>query len=312
MLFKFFSKLFKKELFKLKNRKISPGFWLCKGKDINFKYIYVDLRNLSDAHIGDQLFFISALGSGIPYNKKVFFVVNKRLNELYDCFNLYYLNEFDNNISENNLLLTSIKSYNDPIDDITQKFSNILLYDLTDNDIKQPLYQHIYESLFKLKKEEDLNKSIFKDFINLETTENYLIKDSYFVFNDITYSRSFLTKFLQYKLRKQLIDLKNMGYKIVYVGGINDKKFKSSLIQYVDIDLRGQTNFKKLIKIIFNNNCNGFIGFDNAIMHLTLLANKKAFVKFRGRITKKASELHYRSINCAVNKQAKDNIRYIQ
>ena len=66
-----------------------------------------------------------------------------------------------------------------------------------------------------------------------------------------------------------------------------------------------------MVSLILNDNCLGFIGLDNGLMHLSLLLNKKVKIIFRGKFSKSQSDHHYRCINISMNKKAKNNIEYI-
>jgi len=303
--------LFLKEKFKYFNNKASPGFWTPKNSITDYEIIYIDLRNINHAHLGDQIFFISSF-LNTNNKEKVIFLINKNLKDFYSCFDVNYITDLPKEFIKNSILLTSIKSYIFPTDSIANKFNKVVCYDLTDSEIKKPLYSHIHDSFFK-------NSSIkVSDKINNYITHNenffntHGIKASrYYIFNDILYSRSFLRLFLQKSITKKIKKLKEDNSSIIYVGSKDDIRFKSSSIHYVDYDLRGKLTFHELNKLISSDRCIGYIRFDNAIMHLCLLFNKKSYVKFRGRFSKSAYDLHIRSINCAVNDSAKNNIEYI-
>ena len=70
----FIYKLFLKEKFKFFNKKISPGFWAPKESLEDYDTIYIDLRNIEHAHIGDQIFFISSF-INIKNKEKVVFLI---------------------------------------------------------------------------------------------------------------------------------------------------------------------------------------------------------------------------------------------
>lgn len=306
---------FTKVLYRKTLKKMAPGFW-----DISeFGYekediatIYIDLRNTDHAHLGDQLFFISAfLGYA---GKKVILIISESLADFYGCYDIVYSFDHPLTIDDKCLYVCSLKSYIDPLDSLFAQFENRLVYDLTDSLIEAPLYKHIFEVLagdigFN---SEMSNANIF----SLPETEsaltNFCLQDvQFYVLNDFLYSRTFMRPFLQGALRVKLKQAKNNGFIVCYVGGKDDAKSKSKLLDCVDIDLRGRTSYRQLLAIIGSDNCKGYIGFDNALMHIHLLYKKSVFVKFRGRLTNKARTLHFNSINCAMNAQAKDKITYL-
>ncbi|MAU58239.1 MAG: hypothetical protein CMC33_01090 [Flavobacteriaceae bacterium] len=77
------------------------------------------------------------------------------------------------------------------------------------------------------------------------------------------------------------------------------------------IDIRGKIAFEELVNLFNHENCKGYIGLDNGLMHLGLLYYLKCKILFRGKIFKSQTNHHYKSINIAVNKEAKNNIEYI-
>ena len=306
---------FKKFFFRKNLKKMEPGFWNISEfgyEKKNIEKICIDLRNTDHAHLGDQLFFISAF---LGYNrKKVIFIINESLAEFYDCYDVTYSVGRPQKIDEKCLYVCSLKSYIDPMDSLMQQFENRLVYDLTDSAIKIPLYKHIFEALtgdigYNI---EMSNANTFSLHETETTLSNFGLQSRrFYVFNDFLYSRSFMRPLLQGALMEKLEEVKNDGFIICYVGGKNDATLKSNLLSYVNLDLRGKTSFRDLLAIIGSDNCNGYIGFDNALMHIHLLYRKYVFVKFRGRLTSKARILHFNSINCAMNAQAKDKIVYL-
>lgn len=305
-------KFFYKKILKKK----APGFWNPSRSDMsveNISTLFLDLRNTNHAHLGDQLFFIAAF---IGYHqKKVVFLINESLIEFYSCFDVVYAHDYPSLIDERSLYICSLKSYIDPTDEFYSQFQNKLVYDLTDSRINLPLYRHIFEVLVGETEFSDKHTQV-NVFSTSETkkvlSEVGLLGVRFYAFNDFLYSRAFLRPFLQGALREKLEQVKNDGYIICYLGGKADAPLHSRLMDYVDIDLRGKTSFRQLLAIIGSDNCAGYIGFDNALMHMHLLYRKPVFVKFRGRVTSKARSLHLNSINCAMNSQAKGNIVYLK
>ena len=306
---------FKKVFYRKTLKKMAPGFWNISEfgyEKESIATIYIDLRNIDHAHLGDQLFFISAF---LGYTRKeVIFIISESLADFYGCYNIVYSLDHPLTIDDKCLYVCSLKSYIQPLDFLFCKFENRLVYDLTDSLIKAPLYKHIFEVLagdigFN---SEMSNANIFTLSETESALSNFGLQDvRFYVLNDFLYSRSFMRPFLQGALRVKLEQAQNDGFIVCYVGGKDDANSESKLLDCVDIDLRGKTSFRDLLAIIGSDNCKGYIGFDNALMHIHLLYRKFVFVKFRGRLTSKARTLHFNSINCAMNAQAKDNIVYL-
>lgn len=306
---------FKKSFYGKTLKKKGPGFWNPSKSDFeleNITTLYIDVRNTDHAHLGDQLFFISAF---LGYRrKKVIFIINESLVEFYSCYDVLYSVDHPIIINKKCLYVCSLKSYIDPLDLLFLHFENKLVYDLTDSLINKPLYKHIFEVLAGdlAFTNEVPNANIFSFSETESALSDFGLQDvKFYVLNDFLYSRSFMRPFLQGALRAKLEQVKSDGFIICYLGGKQDAKSYSNLLGYVDIDLRGKTSFSQLLAIIGSDNCEGYIGFDNALMHIHLLYRKSVFVKFRGRITSKARKLHFNSINCAMNSHAKDKIVYL-
>ena len=223
------------------------------------------------------------------------------------------IEKFEAEKDRNSILLTSVKSYLSPLDKINNFFSTIICYDLTDTKIKEPLFNHIYKTFYKdnnsIKK---IDIPIGNNNFDVNIFSKFQITDNnYFIFNDILYSRKFLRSYLQRSLRRKIKSLKNTNTSIIYVGSKLDSSLDSKLSPFLDIDLRGKLSFYELMLLIKSKRCLGYIGFDNAVMHLCLIFKKTVFIKFRGRLLRSAYMLHKRSINCAVNPEAANNINYL-
>ena len=143
-------------------------------------------------------------------------------------------------------------------------------------------------SIFFCKENSSFNEnfSLSIDFKDISENLMNLCNEEFYVFNDVIYSRSFVKPFLIRALYN-FINNFNQSYKLIQVGGKNEidevKIDKNKKI----VNLRGEINISELFFLISNPNCKGYIGFDNAIMHIALFLRKKAFVKFRGRFFKK-------------------------
>lgn len=296
-------------------KKKGPGFWYTSTRQFAFDdvtEIYIDLRNTSHAHLGDQLFFIAAFLNF--RKKKLTFLIDKGLEDFYDCFDLSFTSDLPKHLESSSLYLCSLKSHIDPLDKFHSQFKYRLAYDLTDNAIDKPLYHHIYDTLIGEVGEntEEVMIDRIPDSEKQKTLSKFGLSEvNFYVLNDFLYSRSYMRPVLQKALHRKLMEFVALDSHVCYVGSGNDAMSHSDLLTCVNTDIRGKTSFRELLAIIASDNCKGFIGFDNAIMHIHLLFNKKAFVKFRGRFTSRASSLHFRSINCAMNAGAKDNITYI-
>ena len=268
-------KIFKKKF--LKN--ISPGFWSNSKIKINDKTKFIiDLSNPKISHFGDNLFFISAFKDKEISNFK--FLVSKKYFFLWEKFG------FDNmatKIDEDleNYIYVSTLETNFLNKKFSSKFLKKIFFDFTDHKINFPLFLSI-SSFFSLKP----SKEEFNFQFNNESFKiNNLVEKPFYLFNDIIYSRQFLRKSLSMRFIEvfKKVDLENT--KIFFIGSSDDLKFKNYHDQLAD--LRGKINFDELTYMLLHENCNGFIGLDNGLMHLSLLLNKKARIVFRGKFSKR-------------------------
>jgi hypothetical protein len=122
-------------------------------------------------------------------------------------------------------------------------------------------------------------------------------KDKYILFNNYIDSGSFRITKKHYSLLSEYAqDLKDKtGYKIIHTGSIKDKQKDKKIYSFVDIDLRGYSNIEDLFNLVQLNNVIYNVSFDAFQMHLFFMANKKSYVLFRGRFTKRYTNLF---VNC--------------
>tara|TARA_Y100000590_G_C15734283_1_gene1018021 strand:+ start:337 stop:1254 length:918 start_codon:yes stop_codon:yes gene_type:complete len=285
--------------------KITGGFWANYKIKSGQSYI-IDLSVEEISHFGDNLFFISAFyGKDC---KNFTFLVSKKYYFLWKKFGISNVFTSLDSCDSKCIYVSSFetKIINKKI---AQKFKEKILFDFTDSNINSPLHKHIND-FFKLKKisNDHPNIQLLDEALNIEHI-NKIGKEKFFIYNDIMYSRGFLRRKLSLKLKKY-IDSK-IGYNnpICFIGSEDDKRFTNYNSNLTD--LRGEVNFDQMVSLILNDNCLGFIGLDNGLMHLSLFLNKKVNVIFRGKISKSQSDHHYRCINISMNEEAKNNIEYI-
>lgn len=291
-------------------KKVICGFWVTSNIKDNQKFI-VDLSNHKHEHFGDQLFFVFAVIQ-LPSKEKFTFKIDHKWIEIYKFFNLNFtlrnLYDFDRN---EYTLVTTFRSF---VDIKNKKyFKKIILFDSMDKKIKKPLCEHIFYFFSGNKSiKYDGNFSSKITFPKLPKNLTNLCKKEFYVFNDVIYSRSFMKPFLV----STLINFVKNSYsskRFIQVGGKDDLNKKNKLdVPLKENDLRGKINLTELFFLLSHPNCKGYVGFDNAIMHIALFFKKKAFVKFRGRFSKKNRQYHYRCVNCAVGEYAKSYIEYIK
>ncbi len=287
---------------------INYGFWTTPNINFKKKFI-VDLSNQTHEHFGDQLFFIFAVIQ-LSSKDNFLFKINQKWAEVYKFFGLKFTITNLNSLERNEyVLVTSFRSFVDIKN--KKKFQEIILFDSMDKKIKKPLCQQIFDFFNKSSIRYNNNYSASINFSEISKDLEDMCKEKFYIYNDVIQSRSFIKPFLIKSLKNFLINLNGVT-RLFQVGSKDEFKIDKTPYPFDKIDLRGKVSFSDLFLLINHPNCQGYIGFDNAIMHLSLFFNKKVFIKFRGRFLKKNRDFHYRCVNCAVGDKSKNLINYIQ
>ncbi|TDX00070.1 hypothetical protein [Dinghuibacter silviterrae] len=71
--------------------------------------------------------------------------------------------------------------------------------------------------------------------------------------------------------------------KVIHSGSAADRERDFRTYPFVDIDLRGKTSPFELFALVARPEVKHYVGFDNYLMHLFMMADKKAYVMSRGR-----------------------------
>lgn len=98
------------------------------------------------------------------------------------------------------------------------------------------------------------------------------------------------------KKREQLLNIvssyaQDPHYDVVLVGTEKDRKNHKLSPAFRFHDLRGRTSIIDLFELVNHPRTMLYVGFDSFVMHLFSLAGKNSIVKFRGRISKRQSEM---------------------
>lgn len=293
---------------KLKIKKLLMKFILYKYKLIDGLYgtkcntvdniVVFDLDSKSTLHLGDVLQFLPVIDC-LSFSKIVYIIAR---NERKKLFNILLSNPL-------NVIFIDDHSYIRSIKEKLYVTSLGKLKDLSFVLMKKPFLIADFASPL-------LNKfpyKLFEDYFKIEllskTINNQKIlfppvcyPTEYIIFNDQVESGIFrIPKSFFIKLYTCAVSI-SMSEKlpIIYVGiDNNNKNFneyaaKSGCVLY---DLRGNTSVEDVISFIANPRCKLVITFDNFIMHLAHMFEKKTFVKFRGKRTKSEEIFHFNFIN---------------
>lgn len=248
----------------------------------------------SSTHLGDRLFFFPLI------------------------YNLYN-SGIEIHISENDLITESLFKKLDNSLEFTKEFNkkNIDLVIVPAPSLLALYSEYKYLNLvicdfLKVNErniEDELNigmspliKSVmpFRAAINLtKICDEFLnIDNKYYIFSNYIDSGWFRKYFVNVNaLEKKAVYLKNQGYKILHVGSEKDLNKDNKKYKFIDQDLRGKLSISELIQLVAKKNIIGAVTYDNFIMHLCGIYDKKTFVLFRGRFSKKNATKHIKYIN---------------
>ncbi len=113
------------------------------------------------------------------------------------------------------------------------------------------------------------------------------------LFNPYCNSSSYL---INRAKKKRLVELvqshaKDPEIKVVVLGTDQDKIKDKSQFKFEHFDLRGKTTALDIFELVNNPRTTLYVGFDAFVMHVFSLLGKNSWVLFRGRLTKKQSEM---------------------
>lgn len=295
----------------LRLKKIIIRFFLKKFKKAPCFYSNTEWRNYQSRiykftdsksfHLGDGLNLALLLSNDISFKLYTYFELEQLLGGV-----VTKSIPKDEKIKNDILLVKSIGQIKDLKYFIFCK--PILLIDLMDLKAPRKLPEYLSKSIIN---KDSLNKN-FKD-INYERYSNKdkLMIGKYLVVNTELASGSFrINKKDNEKILNEAI-LYSHKYKtkIVIVGIKTNKLFASNIYYENIIDLRGKITLLELIEIIGSKKCNAIFSFDNLIMHIGNIFDKKCFIKFRGKSNIQEEKFHFEIVNNSYRKQ--NNIKYI-
>ena len=185
----------------------------------------------------------------------------------------------------------------------------ILLIDLMDIGIEEKIPNYLMQII----DHEEINLGNFKC-INIlkHQSQNYLKSENYIVVNLELASGSFRVKEEYYKViwNAGLEYALENDCKIIMVGVHKIRYSWMSETKNLNlIDLRGKLTITELIKVIGSNSCPAIFTFDNLIMHIANIFEKKCFIKFRGKKNVLVEKFHYKIVNNSYRER--DNINYL-
>lgn len=246
-------------------------------------------------HLGDRLFFAPLIFELIHKGLHIYISKDDTItHQLFkDLNNSLHLYKYDNNLPMDLVVvpspsLTALSYKHDKNKLLICEFSSIQ---------KQNIIAELnmaFSNITGLCLKCSPKKYISKKNSSFRSSKN----DQYYIFSNYIDSGWFRKFFVRgMALEEKAIKLRADGYKIAHVGTHKDAKNDNQNYDFIDLDLRGELTITELINFINSRDVVGAVTYDNFIMHLIGIFDKKAYVLFRGRFIKKNVDMHYKFIN---------------
>ena len=238
-------------------------------------FITFDFSNNQIFHLGDMLFFEPSINLLSKYFKVEICIKNNFMKS--------YLKKLNyNTVIKINTKSNYIVSYLSLLM-MQKKLSKKVNYIGIDvNRANQ--YKNLNDQLFLFfKKKFSLNeKKAFKPqkIKKIYSSHNYKFK--YIILNAEIFSAKYMVLFKNFnKLFKEELKRLHKKYKIIQIGKNKNNLFK----EFVYLNLSNKATFEDIIFLVKSKYCVGTLSFDNFIMHLSCIFNKKLIMVIeRGRI----------------------------
>lgn len=250
----------------------------------------------SSTHLGDRLFFFPLIESLHHAGIKIHLSKKDKISiDLFQSLNdsiKFYQFSYTNNVD---LILVPAPSllalWNE------HKGSQLVICNF--NDIMSDnILKELDLGISKLANIEISSKNKYANLPFFKSNFLPSTSDKYFIYSNYIDSGWFRKYFVNTNsLDEKAKSLRAQGYKIVHVGSIKDLKDDSKNYEFIDQDLRAKISISELSYLIRDDRVIGSITYDNFIMHLSGIYNKKTFVLFRGRFFKKNILKHLNYIN---------------
>lgn len=251
----------------------------------NTKKIVMYFPDYEFMHFGDHFFFEPLANS---LNQKFDFkiVPIKAMEFYFDKLDYKLGSMLDLDTAD--LIITRKEFY----DELKSK-KNVLYIDLASLEIERFVCdEFVYKTSDLLKIEYNKHnkpQTILTNNAKIDLNPN----QKYILFNNYVDSAS-------YRLRKQHFTKLNdfcrnfaleNDYKVIHIGSQKDKDNDKKNYDFIDIDLRGKTSIEDLFSLSNLNNIVNCISFDTFLMHIFATYDKKSYIMFRGRFTKKGYDV---------------------
>ena len=274
------------------SRQAFPLLRLYRYKKKQSTFFYFDFSDPT-THLGDRLFFIPLIYTLLTHN----FIIKLSRKDI-----------LTNDLLENILgfkLPQGVPNNNDIVIyprpsflSFKNNYSNVVLVDFLDTNIKYKISKQLIDSfarLLSINFESNYKLKIFNcSSLHLKGNHKF-----YYLFSNYINSGKFRKFFIKESLLiNKAKELKNAGFEIIHVGSLEDLNSDSRVYSFVDIDLRGKLDLNEFICLVASENILGAVTYDNFLMHLLGILNKKnSYVFFRGRFSSKNYDHHINFVN---------------
>jgi hypothetical protein len=240
-------------------------------------------------HLGDHLFFEPLASELTNQGYKVVVMATNQMKPYFDS--LGYCTELSSSekLTSFDLIITKLE-FSDFLKNIN---CNCLYISTSYSSSCNYLCQDIIEKTSKVLGYSNTNQpSIPSKAVTASEKIKLPNKYNYVVFNNYVDSASYRLTTRDYNhLEEFVINLaKKEDLKIIHLGTKAEKKRDKKKYKFVFADIRGQTEMLDIFSLAENPNVKYCVSFDVFVAHVFFINNKKSFVKFRGRFTKKRRE----------------------
>lgn len=288
------SKIFNNMFARVSTRASGPLLRMLGKPDLASNCIFVDLSDAS-THLGDRLFFLPLISAFTGAGCRVKLSKQDRwTNDL--LVTILGLERLElSEAGPSDLIVFPQPS----LLNFRNLYADAILVDFSDAGAQQKISQQLLASF------RDLLDMNFPDapsgsIVLASRRHSDFLADNgrYFLFSNYINSGRFRKFFVdERKLLRQCEKLKGDGYRIVHLGSVADKLADKRVYPFVDLDLRGKIQISDMPSLVSSPAVLGAVTYDNFLMHLTGLYRKKAFVLFRGRLSKKNVDHHMQFVN---------------
>lgn len=279
------------------SRKIAPLISTVGCPELESGRIFVDLSD-GTTHFGDRLFFLPLLLALADSHRGVCLSDRDRwTNPL--IVNLLGSQPLPvGKVASKDLVLFPKPSYFN----FRGRYQDAVLVDFTDRTVIQKISLQLVDSMAQacfLSLSKGCALLAPSHLEPLAEPDPLLPGDGqYVLFSNYISSGLFRKYFLdEGKLLAECIRLKRDGYRVVHVGSAEDLAGDPADYPFVDIDLRGKIDVARMVRLARSPQVVAAVTYDNFLMHLMGIYQKRAYVLFRGRFSRANYNHHMHYIN---------------